>query len=283
MTALDILRARGIVFPEGSSASFIPTTNELVVRNTPENLHKLEDFLESIRDQVPVTIAFTFNIVQGEAAAMRQIEANTAAIANHTEVWRKIEAEAAQGRIKILRTTWIEGKSGQRVKAQSGDEHIFFTEMKISSLCAAEKPKNTSSDGKAATPPNATTSAGMPTYAPSFDMALVGTQIEVDPVIGPDGKTVDVNFSIEHDTAPPTLHQEPIPAAGDVMRVDAPGTDFHKSRLTSAVTLTGGMTRLLGIWKPETLPEGEKNTDVLQAGFMKVDIIKVEKEEKGKE
>jgi hypothetical protein len=64
-----------------------------------------------------------------------------------------------------------------------------------------------------------------------------------------------------------------------VLRVDAPGTDFHKAKLTTAVTLTNGMTRLLGLWKPETVPEGQP-ADVLQAAFVKVDLIKVEAEGK---
>jgi hypothetical protein len=258
MTALDVLRARGILFPEGSSASFIPATSELVVRNTPENLRKLEEFLEAIRDRAALTVGLTFYIVQGEAALLRQIESDTAATADHTDTWRKVEAEAAQGRIKILRTTWIETRSGQRATCKSGDEHIYFKGMKVAGFNTPEFS---------------------PTFKPEHAMELVGTQIEVDSVIGPDSRTLDLNFAIEHDTAPPTLRQDPVPTAAETVRIDAPGTDFHQANLTTAVTLTTGMTRLLGVWKPETVADGEKG-DVLQAAFVKADLIKVERAEK---
>jgi hypothetical protein len=258
MTALNILQARGIPFPEGSSASFIPATSELVVRNTPENLQKLEAFLESIRDRAPLTVGLVFYVVQGDAAAMRQIEADTANIADHTEVWGKVEAEAAQGRIKIVRTTWIETRSGQRATFEGGEEHVYFKGMKVAAFNTPEFS---------------------PTFKPEHEMELVGTRMEVDPVIGPDNRTLDLNFSLEHDTAAPTLHQEAPAADENVVRVDAAGTDFHQAQLTTAVTLTTGMTRMLGIWKPDAPPEGA-NAEVLQAAFVKADLIKMEKEAK---
>jgi hypothetical protein len=285
MTALDILRARGIVFPEGSSASFIPATSELVVRNTRENLQKLEDFIESIRDQVPLNIALTFNIVQGDAAVMRQIEADTAAVADHTEVWRRVEAEMAQGHIRIVRSGWIETRSGQRATTSVGEERIHFAGATVGRLGGPTKSSTTSSDKKnapapqPAAPVDSSAQAAAPAFTPEFEMELVGTKFEVDPVIGLDSKTVDLNFAIEHDTAPPTLHHEPVPAGADVNRIDAPGTDFHKAHITTAVTLTAGMTRLLGIWKPDAPAEGP-NGDVLQAAFVKADLIKVEPLEK---
>jgi hypothetical protein len=276
MTALDILRARGLVFPDGSSANFIPATGELIVRNTPENLQKLEDFLESIRDRAPTNIALTYHIIQGDEAAMRQIEIDTAAIADHTEVWRKIEAEAAQGRIKILRTTWIETRSGQRSSAESGEEHIYCT-----SIEALPKQVKDAPDGKTSGPNASAVSVSgpgnAPTMVPSFDMALIGTEIEVDPVVGPDGETVDLNFAVSFDTAPPTKRVEPVAPVGDIIRVDAAGTDFHQAKLTTAVTLTNGMTRLLGLWKPDAVPDGD-NANVLQAAFVKVNLLKVEAE-----
>jgi type II secretory pathway component GspD/PulD (secretin) len=281
MTALDVLRARGIVFPDGASASYIAATGELVVRNTPENLQKLEDFIDSIRDLAPMNVAFTYHIIQGDEAAMRQIEADTAAIADHTEVWRKIEAEAAQGRIKILRTAWIETRSGQRSASKSGEEHIYCTS--IEALAKKVKDTTEGSDAKTSAPHASAVSVSgpgnVPTMVPSFDMELIGTEIEVDPVIAPDGATVDLNFAISYDTAAPTKRVEPVAPAGDVIRVDAAGTDFHQARLTTAVTLTNGMTRLLGVWKPDMVPDGE-NANVLQAAFVKVDLLKVETEKR---
>jgi hypothetical protein len=255
-----------------------------VVRNTPENLKRLEDFLESIRDIAPMNVAITCYIVQGEAAAMRTIEAETAPIADHSEVWRRLEAEAAQGRMKILRTTWIETRSGQRATTEAGDEHIFFTEMSVGSLSKSKAKAKAPAPNAPAPPQNATPADSSDgtnlAFSPTFEMTMVGTNVEVDPVIGPDSKTIDVNIAITQHTAPPTLRRDPIPVAGDVVRVDAPGTDFHEAKLTTAMTLTSGMMRLAGMWKPDAASDGPNGASVLQAAFVKADIIKVEKEEK---
>jgi beta-lactamase regulating signal transducer with metallopeptidase domain len=47
-TALEVLRARAIPFPAGSSASFIPSTSQLIVRNTEANLARIEALVEEL-------------------------------------------------------------------------------------------------------------------------------------------------------------------------------------------------------------------------------------------
>lgn len=47
-TALEVLKAHGFSFPEGASASFVPATSQLIVRNTPENLDKIDAFVEEL-------------------------------------------------------------------------------------------------------------------------------------------------------------------------------------------------------------------------------------------
>lgn len=41
-SAIDVLRAQGIVFPEGASASYVPATSQLIVRNTQPALDQVE-------------------------------------------------------------------------------------------------------------------------------------------------------------------------------------------------------------------------------------------------
>lgn len=52
-SATDILKAQGIQFPEGSSASFNPLQNRLIVRNTQPNLDQIEAFVEGVVIVVP--------------------------------------------------------------------------------------------------------------------------------------------------------------------------------------------------------------------------------------
>ncbi|WP_265596249.1 hypothetical protein [Verrucomicrobium sp. BvORR106] len=52
-SATDILKAQGIQFPEGSSASFDPLRNRLIVRNTQPNLDQIEAFVSGVVIVVP--------------------------------------------------------------------------------------------------------------------------------------------------------------------------------------------------------------------------------------
>lgn len=44
-TALDVLKAQGIPYPEGASATYIPATSQLIVRNTQASLDLIESYL----------------------------------------------------------------------------------------------------------------------------------------------------------------------------------------------------------------------------------------------
>jgi len=48
MTASDILKAQGILFPEGANAEFDPRTSQLIVRNSGPNLDLIEAFTDSL-------------------------------------------------------------------------------------------------------------------------------------------------------------------------------------------------------------------------------------------
>ncbi len=50
-TAMEIFRASGIPFPEGSSAIYNPVTSELIVRNTQPNLDLIEMFSSSLSNR----------------------------------------------------------------------------------------------------------------------------------------------------------------------------------------------------------------------------------------
>ncbi len=63
-SALDILKAQGIPFPEGASAVFNQVTSQLIVKNTQPNLDLVEAFVDSIRGQGPKQIYITSKFVE---------------------------------------------------------------------------------------------------------------------------------------------------------------------------------------------------------------------------
>lgn len=48
LTALELLKDAGVVFPEGASANFLPGSSKLVVRNTEDNLDLVDQIVDNI-------------------------------------------------------------------------------------------------------------------------------------------------------------------------------------------------------------------------------------------
>ena len=248
-TAQDILKATGIEFPEGSSAVFSPATALLVVTNTPENLVAVESLVASLSRGVPCTIAFTTHILQAEGSVMRQLLKETNGIADHTEVWKKAEQLVAQGEATVLSTERLESRSGQRCTIEAVEEHRF-----INGFTKDEKGQ----------------------WNVGFEMRPVGTRLEIDPVVGPDGYTIDLNLAPEYHHAPPTLPGADASAPAGTYNVQSLLPIFHMSKLSTSITMGSGMTRLLGVWKPEGKPEFDDG-DILQAVFIKADIVHIDR------
>ena len=101
-----------------------------------------------------------------------------------------------------------------------------------------------------------------------------GTFWEIDPVIGNDGMTLDLNTLLSFDTARPTERFEVPTSKEGTRRIHAPTVDFHEAEISSALTTRSGMKRLIGLWKPKGTPELEK-ADVLQAAFIEARIVEV--------
>jgi len=63
-TAIAILSAAGVTFPEGASATFSPATSQLVVRNTQPNLDNVEAFVDTLLKKIPQQIYITCKFVE---------------------------------------------------------------------------------------------------------------------------------------------------------------------------------------------------------------------------
>ncbi|MEX2579204.1 MAG: hypothetical protein WD342_09105 [Verrucomicrobiales bacterium] len=107
----------------------------------------------------------------------------------------------------------------------------------------------------------------------------IGTSLEVDPVLGADGDTVDIVITFEYDYAPPVIAGPPEGADdGNKLVLDGPTTRFHRANVLTSTTMRSGMIRLVGTWNPEGTPEFD-NADIAQALFIKVDVVPVSEEE----
>lgn len=284
VTPLELLKAQGIAFPKGSSAHFDFRTTELVVCNTPENVDAVAALVDGMLTHVPTTIGLSTYIVQGDGELLRRLANETSMIADHSAAWHAVEEAVAQGKAKILRSAWLETRSGQRTSHFAQTEYRTVGHTSISNKFGGETVTPAPNpDDKTVKPASATSvvvhGVSHPVLAGDHEVTPVGFSEELDPVLGPDGKTMDIQLGVEYDYAPPTPHFEPSGGGDKVLRAETFTTDFHKAKVTTAITLLSGSTKLLSVWRPEGTPEFDNN-DILQAAFLRADIMPVEREEK---
>ncbi len=283
-TVVEALTSIGVEFPAGSAASYIQSPRGILVRNTPKNLDLIEQMTTDLDGcYVPKDLGITLQIVQADGTFLRKLEKDMPAYGDHTTTWKVLETAATKGDAKFLRTVWIDSRSGARSRSFSGDEHVHLQSVtpgtKETKMSENQPSADTSGAQKSPESPKA---VATPTVDPNAPGTLsgktvvdqVGTFFEVDPVLGEDGRTIDLTFDLKFDYAPPTLRNDPPPEAPDILRLAVASTDYHRIHLISEVTVIAGKPRLVGMWKPDA-QAGDQNADVLQAAFIRVDVLRV--------
>ncbi|HYF37972.1 MAG TPA: hypothetical protein VD994_21900 [Prosthecobacter sp.] len=113
-TVKDILEARGVTFPEGSSAIFDLATSRLQVHNTEPNLQLVEQYVRSLIREGPKMVSLTLHILEAPAAVTQKILADHAAETDHAPALKQLLAESGSGQVRSLATLNRVDKSGQR-------------------------------------------------------------------------------------------------------------------------------------------------------------------------
>jgi len=246
MTARTIFDVRGITLPEGASASFNPASSTLVVRNTAKNLALVEAWIDEIIQAQPKTTVLTTHVLQAPGPLLRRLTAKAAGKSNHHAELDSLLAAVKTGSAQSLGTNRIETKPGVIARTQQGAEHTALADVRISK------------EGK----PEIIT-----------ETRNVGFKVELEPTIGPDGQLADINIAPEFHTAAPFEHREHI-LDTQGRKLSFPLTDYHATKVNTAITMPGGTARLLSLYKPTGRPEFEKE-DILQAIFITCDVLRV--------
>jgi hypothetical protein len=134
-TALTILKAAGIDFPEGASAAFNPATSQLIVRNTESNLKAVEAFVDKLMKKlgtammvgatglparVPIYITVSVQCYEIAKKDPLVAEAQTARL-DAKKPLQKIGALAARGMAKVVALPTVSARSGRRATTSNGD------------------------------------------------------------------------------------------------------------------------------------------------------------------
>ncbi|MEO0414761.1 MAG: hypothetical protein AAF226_07395, partial [Verrucomicrobiota bacterium] len=194
----------------------------------------------------------------------RKLSNDSRLLADHTELLNEIADKT-----EILETIWYEVRSGEQAGFRNG------TEMKI--IAGASSFGNISIDPAKEGEKDKSQKITIPnnTFIPDFENYFVGLQFDTNPILGPDGKTIDLNVGLGYDYAPPKHIEMVANGAENEIVMDSPEIKFHRVRSNTQITSLTGAQRLLSIWKPTDKP-GVGNKDIYQAAFVKVQIRPVD-------
>ncbi|WP_425501966.1 Amuc_1098 family type IV pilus outer membrane protein [Phragmitibacter flavus] len=352
-TAIDVLKASGIPFPEGASANFVTSTSQLIVRNTQPNLDAIEAYVDSIRKKIPQQIYITtkfvevtqkntdelgfdwllgqFNIggesvfggggTSGNASTTSATSSDysfsqdgvatgqypvtsgnrsgssaitpdsidgllsgasaaagvspgifsLAGVFTDPQFQVVIRALSQKKGVDLMSAPSVTCRSGQRAVIEVIREFIYPTEFDPPQI--PQTVGSTSTDGSV-TGGSSSSYPVTPTTPTAFEMRPVGVRMEVDPVIGPDGYTIDLNLAPEvtefegfinygspiQTTATDALGN-PTTLVLTENKIEQPV--FSTRKVTTSVTLWDGHTVALGGLIREDVQDVEDKVPVL--------------------
>ncbi|MEM1294524.1 MAG: hypothetical protein AAGH89_04105 [Verrucomicrobiota bacterium] len=173
----------------------------------------------------------------------------------------------------MLETAVILTRSGQRAKTEAIREMIYPTEFKAPGWeQALDEKGEEKGEGEAEVEPNLV--ALGPPIPSAFETRNIGTTLEVDTVLGADGKTIDLNISPEIVYFTGTA--EHVSRRGEET-IEVAMPLFYSMRLITAATVRVGEFLLLGTTSPPDADSGETDRSRKVLIFVKADVLVVGK------
>jgi hypothetical protein len=208
----------------------------------------------------PVTsglVEFTYSFYSMERAAARDMLVAPASV---NAPWEKLQTLLAQKKARLEHVSTIKSKSGQRAATEEIREVRFASEFtapgglhKVDSTTRTTNSEVTGQPGPAKKTTTTETTTVMhstpedpqiPSYAAAFETQSVGVTLQVDPVIGPDGVTIDLNEKVESITDRGVLR-----ANGVAAHYPQPPL-FEAARITTSQTVPSGGHVFVGTMNP---------------------------------
>lgn len=256
VTPQKSLERLGITFGPGASAVYHPASLQLTVRNTAEQLDLIEAYVAHVDSQRERQITIIVEMIEVEHADFSDWLFDNRIDTDGTDLRKWAQEKINDGDAVIIESAVVLARSGQRAKVESIHEFIYPTDFD-----PAEIPNEVELHDKAKAP----VTAASPT---AYETRNLGTTFEVDPVIGRDNSTIDLNLApemveLEGYTIWPHEDIDPL------FKVRMP--TFYAMRITTQVTVIDGHYVFLGTVRPlEGSVKGIEDPMVL--AFVRADI-----------
>jgi len=164
--AKHYLEQQGLSFPEGSLLVFDPETMTLAARLPRISQSSIAFTSDALIDQCQHYLSFDHDILEAPADQVRDLLKRYAAKSGRGDMLAELEEMADVGEATFITSGKVDTRSGQRTKVQAVTEFASPTDL--------EGNLGSWSDF-------------------GSQIRSVGTIIELDPVIGNDGRSIDIN------------------------------------------------------------------------------------------
>lgn len=175
---------------------------------------------------------------------------------NENDLRSEVKELIAEGEAKIIETTMIIARSGQRAKVESVLEFTYPTEF-FPPQVPNEESKGSDTE---------------PTITPhtpeDFETRNLGTTLEVDPVLGKDNRTIDLNMAPEIVYHTGYENHGGIDEKNQIMLAQ-----FYAVKITTQVTVRNGEYLLIAAASPRDVETGQQDPSRKILIFVKCDIL----------
>ncbi|WP_265595371.1 hypothetical protein [Verrucomicrobium sp. BvORR106] len=199
-----------------------PASETLAIRTTSQKMEMLNALAGHLKQQHPWQPVFNVHVVEAEVSFVREILRETAATPFHDAAWAKLETLVEKKEANILGQLRLPTRSGQRVTATSGTE---ITVPSSAILNANNEARIVPKD------------------------EVIGLQMDVEPVLAPDGSFMDVNYALSWHINAPKRRMERVSFADSSPGFGLPMMDTRVASTNTSISIVPGHPRLIGVWE----------------------------------
>ncbi|MCB1097640.1 MAG: hypothetical protein KDN22_18855 [Verrucomicrobiae bacterium] len=240
-TAREYLELSGVTFPDGASAHFNPSTSQLTVRTTTNNLDIIQTQIEQSAGKMPTTLAVSVEIYAlPKKDALKLVSENRDKF-DVSELVAALHEKVDGDAVKLIVSPHIITRSGLTASLESG-ENIEYVSGYIEE------------DGR---------------DVPVNRTAFVGTRVEIVPIMGSDEVTIDARILVVEGLGEPRVETRKAVAPVSGKEVDVSSVRIDELTLNTVTTILAGQTKLVGVMNPPA----HVNKDEAHVVFLKIDRV----------
>lgn len=248
MTAREQLELLGISFSaEKARAIYNPASSQLILVNTQEEIQKVASYVESVTTAMVKNTHLRIEIYEVPTLLGLDAASSAEAHLNHKPERDALLSLARQGKARVVDMLNAVSRPGERTQLQNTTE-----------VYGVKGFRATTSDKETA----------QTSIVPQIEKMYYGSHLQFETLLNSNEVTIDLSFSFEFDTAPPSAIKSQLPIKGTDQFREAEVLHFHKKRITTSITLREKHWQLVGSWKPTG--KGYEKTDLIHLVFLEV-------------